>query len=183
MTRCLSFTAYRDWFYRYSFAKAGLRSLSSNLGDGTIIHCWAQCVMRLMEAHGVHRMNLVGISYGRFVGYSMAAQFQEKIERVVLCCAGVSLEEKDTDNDHVKEKRELIQAILQDRNLSDLPKITQNAGHAVDFERANEFAKHHSSLTQLLLHVQNLRKIFIREGSIFGPQENNFFFKSKFFKK
>jgi len=40
MTRCLSFTAYRDWFYRYSFAKAGLRSLSSNLGDGTIIHCW-----------------------------------------------------------------------------------------------------------------------------------------------
>jgi pimeloyl-ACP methyl ester carboxylesterase len=160
MARCLSFTAYRDWFYRYSFAKAGLRSLSSNLGDGTIIHCWvprsanhqnpvdlllhgfganamrqygkhlqmftsrfnvyvpdllffgesctsrpertgsfqAQCVMRLMEAHGVHRMNLVGISYGRFVGYSMAAQFQEKIERVVLCCAGVSLEEKDTNN-------------------------------------------------------------------------------------
>uniref|UniRef100_A0A2K1X3L1 AB hydrolase-1 domain-containing protein n=1 Tax=Populus trichocarpa TaxID=3694 RepID=A0A2K1X3L1_POPTR len=82
MARCLSFTAYRDWFYRYSFANAGLRSLSSNLGDGTIIHCWAQCVMRLMEAHGVHRMNLVGISYGRFVGYSMAAQFQEKIERV-----------------------------------------------------------------------------------------------------
>jgi hypothetical protein len=28
----------------------------------------------------------------------MAAQFQEKIERVVLCCAGVSLEEKDTNN-------------------------------------------------------------------------------------
>ncbi|KAJ6860261.1 hypothetical protein NC651_036580 [Populus alba x Populus x berolinensis] len=27
--------------------------------------------------------------------------------------------------DHVKEKRELIQAILQDRSLSDLPKITQ----------------------------------------------------------
>jgi pimeloyl-ACP methyl ester carboxylesterase len=44
-----------------------------------------------MEAHGVHRMNLVGISYGRFVGYSMAAQFQEKIERVVLCCAVLGL--------------------------------------------------------------------------------------------
>ncbi|KAL9380604.1 hypothetical protein Peur_026261 [Populus x canadensis] len=174
MARCLSFTAYRDWFYRYSLANAGLRSLSSNLGDGTIIHCWAQCVMRLMEAHGVHRMNLVGISYGRFVGYSMAARFQEKIERVVLCCAGVSLEEKDTNNglfvmctDYVKEKRELIQAILQDRNLSDLPKITQNAGHAVNLEKANEFAKHHSSLTQLLLHIQNLRKIFIHEGSTF----------------
>ncbi|KAJ6866357.1 hypothetical protein NC652_037804 [Populus alba x Populus x berolinensis] len=35
MAKCLSFTAYRDWFYRYSLAKAGLRSLSSNLGDGT----------------------------------------------------------------------------------------------------------------------------------------------------
>ena len=46
----------------------------------------------------MHKMNLVGISYGRFVGYSMAAQFQEKIERFVLCCAGVSLEEKDSNN-------------------------------------------------------------------------------------
>ncbi|RQO85580.1 hypothetical protein POPTR_001G313100v4 [Populus trichocarpa] len=189
----------------------------------------AQCVMRLMEAHGVHRMNLVGISYGGFVGYSMAAQFQEKIEKVVLCCAGVCLEEKDMDNglfavpnldeaasillpqtaeklrelmrfsfvkpaigipsffltdfidvmctDYVKEKRELIQAILHGRNLSVLPKITQptliiwgekdqifpvelghrlkrhvgessqlvivkNAGHAVNLEKAKEFAKH-----------------------------------------
>ena len=41
------------------------------------------------------RMSLVGISYGGFVGYSMAAQFPEAVERVVLCCAGVCLEEKD----------------------------------------------------------------------------------------
>ncbi|XP_011045672.1 PREDICTED: monoacylglycerol lipase abhd6-A [Populus euphratica] len=289
MSKCFSFTASRDWFYRYSFAKAGLRAQSANLGDGTIMHCWvpriiksskpsllllhgfganamwqyvqhlhiftsrfnvyvpdllffgesytsrhertesfqAQCVMRLMEAHGVHRMNLVGISYGGFVGYSMAAQFQEKIEKVVLCCAGVCLEEKDMDNglfavpnldeaasillpqtaeklrelmrfsfvkpamgipsffltdfidaNYVKEKRELIQAILHGRNLSVLPKITQqptliiwgekdqifpvelghrlkrhvgessqlviikNAGHAVNLEKAKEFAKH-----------------------------------------
>uniref|UniRef100_A0A2K1X3K9 AB hydrolase-1 domain-containing protein n=1 Tax=Populus trichocarpa TaxID=3694 RepID=A0A2K1X3K9_POPTR len=125
MARCLSFTAYRDWFYRYSFANAGLRSLSSNLGDGTIIHCWAQCVMRLMEAHGVHRMNLVGISYGRFVGYSMAAQFQEKIERVGVPSFFLTDLINVMCTDYVKEKRELIQAILQDRNLSDLPKITQ----------------------------------------------------------
>ncbi|KAL0384466.1 UNVERIFIED_CONTAM: hypothetical protein Sradi_2840900 [Sesamum radiatum] len=55
----------------------------------------AQCVMRLMEAHGVHKMSLVGISYGGFVGYSMAAQFPEAVEKVVLCCTGVCLEEKD----------------------------------------------------------------------------------------
>ncbi|KAG6742655.1 hypothetical protein POTOM_053577 [Populus tomentosa] len=143
MAKCLSFTAYRDWFYRYSLAKAGLRSLSSNLGDGTIVHCWvpriskpskpsrsgsfqAQCVMRLMEAHGVLRMNLVWISYGRFVGYSMAAQFLEKIERFVLGLAWKKrIRTMVMCTDHVKEKRELIQAILQDRNLSDLQKITQ----------------------------------------------------------
>ncbi|KAG5254261.1 hydrolase family protein [Salix suchowensis] len=291
MSKFFSFTASRDWFYRYSFAKAGLRAQSANLGDGTIMHCWvpkiiksskpnllllhgfganamwqygqhlhiftsrfnvyvpdllffgesytsrpertesfqAECVMRLMEAHGVHRMNLVGISYGGFVGYSMASQFQENIEKVVLCCAGVCLEEKDMENglfavpnldeaasillpqtaeklrelmrfsfvkpatgipsfflrdfidvmckDYVKEKRELIQAILHDRNLSVLPKITQpaliiwgekdqifplelghrlkrhvgessqlviikNAGHAVNLEKAKEFAKY-----------------------------------------
>ncbi|KAG5226674.1 hypothetical protein IMY05_017G0041900 [Salix suchowensis] len=68
MARCFSFTAYPERIHRYSFSKAGPLSLSSNLGDGKIIHCWAQCVMRLaMEG---------------FVGYSMAAQFQEKIERV-----------------------------------------------------------------------------------------------------
>lgn len=54
-------------------------------------------MMRLMEAHGVHRMSLAGISYGGFVGYSMAVQFPEVIEKVVLCCAGVCLEEKDME--------------------------------------------------------------------------------------
>ncbi|KAG8368672.1 hypothetical protein BUALT_Bualt15G0070100 [Buddleja alternifolia] len=55
----------------------------------------ARCVMRLMEARGVERMSVVGISYGGFVGYSMAAQFPAAVEKVVLCCTGVCLEEKD----------------------------------------------------------------------------------------
>jgi pimeloyl-ACP methyl ester carboxylesterase len=54
--------------------------------------------MRLMEAHGVQRMNIVGISYGGFVGYSLAAQFPENVEKLVLCCAGVCLEEKDMED-------------------------------------------------------------------------------------
>ena len=32
------------------------------------------------------------------MGYSMAAQFPEAVERVVLCCAGVCLEEKDMED-------------------------------------------------------------------------------------
>ncbi|TXG60188.1 hypothetical protein EZV62_014761 [Acer yangbiense] len=57
----------------------------------------ARCVMGLIEAHGVERLMVVGISYGGFVAYSMAAQFSEKVERVVLICAGVTMEEKDME--------------------------------------------------------------------------------------
>ncbi|PPD73124.1 hypothetical protein GOBAR_DD29953 [Gossypium barbadense] len=233
LSRYFSFTASRDWFYRYSFGNAGLRSIRTDLGEGTVMHCWvpkchnasrpnlllvhgfganamwqygehlrhftsrfnvyvpdliffgesyttrsertesfqAQSLMKLMEAHGVPRMSLVGISYGGFVGYSMAAQFPEKMEKLVLCCAGVCLEEKDLEEglfnvsdlnealsillpqtperlrdlikfsfvkpigvmctDHLKEKRELLVAILEDRKLSNIPKITQSMATAI----------------------------------------------------
>ncbi|GAV63575.1 Abhydrolase_6 domain-containing protein, partial [Cephalotus follicularis] len=55
----------------------------------------AQCLMRVMEANSVGRLSLVGLSYGGFVGYSMAAQFKDVVEKVVICCAGVCMEEKD----------------------------------------------------------------------------------------
>lgn len=240
MAKCFSFTASRDWCYRFAFNNAGLRSATTDLGDGTVMHCWvpkthretkptlvlvhgfganamwqwndllrffvsrfniyvpdlvffgdsfttrpertesfqARCVMKVMEAHRVRRFDLVGISYGGFVGYSMAAQFPEAVERVVLCCAGVCSEEKDLGKglfrvssledaasillpqtpeklrelvrlsfykpvntmpscflrdfievmctEYVEEKKELIRALIKDRKLSDLPKITQS---------------------------------------------------------
>lgn len=157
MSRCFSFTEYKNWCYRSTFVKWGLRSTVTDLEDGTLMHCWvpnirkeskpdlllihglganalwqwadvirhviayyniyvpdlvffgdsittrpertesfqAQCVMRVMEANSVRRLSLVGLSYGGFVGYSMAAQFQEVVQRVVLCSAGVCMEEKD----------------------------------------------------------------------------------------
>lgn len=160
MSKCFSFTASLDKFYRYIFSNASLRSVSVDLGDGTIMHTWipkkfnqvkpnlllvhgfganamwqygehlrhftarfnvfvpdllffggsytarperteafqARCLMRLMDTQGVRRMSLVGVSYGGFVGYSMAVQFPEALERLVLCCAGVCLEEKDLEN-------------------------------------------------------------------------------------
>lgn len=55
----------------------------------------AQCVKRVMEANSVDKMSLVGMSYGGFVAYSLAVQFKECVEKVVLCCSGVCLEEKD----------------------------------------------------------------------------------------
>lgn len=57
----------------------------------------ATCVMGALEAHGVQRLTVVGISYGGFVGYSLAVQFKEKVEKMVLICAGVCLEEKDME--------------------------------------------------------------------------------------
>ncbi|CAN6720657.1 unnamed protein product [Malus baccata var. baccata] len=55
----------------------------------------AECVMQAMEAHSVRRLSLVGLSYGGFVAYSLAARYKEAVERVVICCAAVCLEEKD----------------------------------------------------------------------------------------
>ncbi|KAH6823432.1 alpha/beta-Hydrolases superfamily protein [Perilla frutescens var. hirtella] len=52
-----------------------------------------------MEAAGVRRMSVMGLSYGGFMAYSMAAQFPEAVERVVIGCAGVCLEENDIDEE------------------------------------------------------------------------------------
>ncbi|WCJ31899.1 alpha/beta-Hydrolases superfamily protein [Euphorbia peplus] len=166
MAKCFSFTASRDSCYRYSFIRKGLKSCTTDLGDGTIMHCWvpkshsptkpslvlihgfganamwqfndfipplkskfniyvpdllffgdsyttrperseafqAQCVMALMDRFNVKTMDLMGLSYGGFVSYSMAAQFKERVGRVVLCCAGVCLEEKDLEEGLFKVK-------------------------------------------------------------------------------
>ncbi|XP_022136455.1 monoacylglycerol lipase ABHD6-like [Momordica charantia] len=239
MAACFSFSSTLDSCFRYSFSRAGLKSTTTDLGDGTIMHCWApkirkdtkpnllllhgfganamwqwnefisplirffnvyvpdliffgnsyttrpersesfqaRCMMRLMDSLEVQTTNVVGISYGGFVSYSMAAQFPERLEKVVLCCAGVCLEEKDMADgmfvvknvdeaasillpqtpaklkelirltfvkpartmptciiddfidvmctEYKEEKEELIKEILKDRNLSNLPKITQ----------------------------------------------------------
>ncbi|MED6108738.1 hypothetical protein PIB30_026824 [Stylosanthes scabra] len=160
LAKCFSFTASRDWLYRQSFSAAGLRAAVTDLGDGTVMHCWvpkiqdttkpslvlihgfganamwqygdhlrnfvgnfnvyvpdllffgesyssrpertesfqAVCLRKLMEVHGVQRMNMVGISYGGFVAYSFAAQFPDDVDKLALCCTGVCLEEIDMKN-------------------------------------------------------------------------------------
>ncbi|KAB2051837.1 hypothetical protein ES319_A12G079800v1 [Gossypium barbadense] len=186
----LSLTAMLNRCFRYSFSKAGLRSSTMDLGDGTVMHVWvpkvhikskptlilihgiganamwqwydfvsplmsgfnvyvpdllffgdsytarperseqfqAQCVMRVMEAHGVTVMNVVGISYGGFVGYSLAAQFKERVEKLVLCCAGVCLEDKDLEEGmlQVKSVDEAVSILLPQtpQKMRELMKIS-----------------------------------------------------------
>lgn len=55
----------------------------------------AAAIKAAMDAIGVPTFGLVGVSYGGFVGYRMAAMFPEAVRRVALVCAGVCLEEKD----------------------------------------------------------------------------------------
>ncbi|KAK4356251.1 hypothetical protein RND71_025222 [Anisodus tanguticus] len=73
-----------------------------------------QCVMRTMEAYGVKKMIVVGLSYGGFVGYSMAVQFPEAVEKLVLGCSGVCLGEKDMENGmfQVKSVDEAVSILL-----------------------------------------------------------------------
>ncbi|XP_056161192.1 uncharacterized protein LOC115676858 [Syzygium oleosum] len=160
MVKCFSLAAIWNRWFRFSFSRAGLKSTTTDLGDGTVMHCWvpktykpnkpnslllhglganamwqwnefispfiarfnvyvpdllffgdsytarperteqfqAQCVAGVLEAQAVRKTNVVGISYGGFVAYSLAAQFPEMVEKLVLCCAGVCMEEKDMED-------------------------------------------------------------------------------------
>ncbi|XP_047322082.1 uncharacterized protein Mb2734-like [Impatiens glandulifera] len=160
MAKCFSFMSFQDKLYRFSFGYSGLKSSVTDLGDGTVIHCWipkmtkprkpnlllihgiganamwqfnefigpltnrfnlyvpqllffgdsyttrpersevfqAQCIMRAMESYGVNKMMIVGLSYGGFVGYSMAAQFPSAVDRLVIAASGICLEEKDMED-------------------------------------------------------------------------------------
>lgn len=161
----ISLTAMKEWCLRSSFSHSGLRPNTTDLGDGTVMHCWvpknrveskpdlvlihgfganalwqwydvvprltrhfnvyvpdlvffggsyttrpersesfhAECVKRVVDANSdpdpgrKRKVSVVGISYGGFVAYRMAAQYKEEVERVVICCAGVCMEEKDLE--------------------------------------------------------------------------------------
>ncbi|PKI66214.1 hypothetical protein CRG98_013382, partial [Punica granatum] len=58
MARCFSFTATRDQCFRLSFSQSGLKSTSTDLGEGTVMHCWVprrrqQSKPNLLLLHGM----------------------------------------------------------------------------------------------------------------------------------
>ncbi|KAL5209566.1 hypothetical protein ABZP36_005189 [Zizania latifolia] len=55
----------------------------------------ARTIKSAMDAIGVRRFAVVGVSYGGFVGYRMAAMYPEAVDQAVMVCAGVCLEETD----------------------------------------------------------------------------------------
>lgn len=88
----------------------------------------AQCVMKAMEIFRVKKMSIVGISYGGFVGYSMVSQFPEAVEKLVIVCSGLCMEEKDMEEGlfRVKTVDEAAAKLLPQtpEDLSELMRIT-----------------------------------------------------------
>ncbi|KAK1308155.1 hypothetical protein QJS10_CPA09g00606 [Acorus calamus] len=163
MSKCFSFTSFRDRLYRLTFTNAGLRQATTVLhGGSTTVQWWvprspdpskqsllllhgfganatwqwsdhlrpllgrfnvyvpdllffggsstsstdrsesfqAECVAASMDRLGISRpASLVAISYGGFVGYRLAAAHPDAIDRIVLCCAGVSVDQADLGKD------------------------------------------------------------------------------------
>uniref|UniRef100_A0ACD5XLZ5 Uncharacterized protein n=1 Tax=Avena sativa TaxID=4498 RepID=A0ACD5XLZ5_AVESA len=175
-----------------------------------------------MDAIGVRRFSVVGVSYGGFVAYRMAAMYPEAVERTVMVCAGVCLEESDLSaglfpvsdvreaaellvprrpaevrrlvkltfvrpppvmpscflsdyikvlgSDHIQEKTELLQTLINHRKLSDLPKIRQptliiwgEKDQVFPLELAHRLQRHLGENSRLVVvknagHAVNLEK-------------------------
>uniref|UniRef100_A0A0E0LNI4 AB hydrolase-1 domain-containing protein n=1 Tax=Oryza punctata TaxID=4537 RepID=A0A0E0LNI4_ORYPU len=182
----------------------------------------ARSIKAAMDAIGVARFGLVGVSYGGFVGYRMAAMYPDAVERVVLVCAGVCLEEKDLaaglfpvagvgeaaellvprrpeevrrlvrltfvrppcimpscflwdyikvmGSDYIQEKTELLYALISERQLSNLPIISQptlivwgERDRVFPMELAHRLKRHLGEHSRLVVirnagHAVNLEK-------------------------
>uniref|UniRef100_A0A6V7QW67 AB hydrolase-1 domain-containing protein n=1 Tax=Ananas comosus var. bracteatus TaxID=296719 RepID=A0A6V7QW67_ANACO len=241
MGSCLSVTVARDRCYTRAFRAAGLRATDVTLGDGATVHIW---VPRLPDRSRPALVLLHGFgatatwqwapylgpssapgstsTYGGFVGYRVAALYPGAVERVVLICAGVCLEERDLAaglfvvsdvadaagillpqrpeklrqlvrltfcrpprvmptcfirdyiqvmcRDYVKEKTELLHALIHDRKLPDLPRITQptliiwgEQDRVFPLELAHRLKRHLDENCQMVViknagHAVNLEK-------------------------
>ncbi|XP_047084514.1 monoacylglycerol lipase ABHD6-like [Lolium rigidum] len=182
----------------------------------------ARTVKAAMDAMGVRRFAVVGVSYGGFVAYRMAALYPEAVERTVLVCAGVCLEQSDLSrglfpvsdvgeaaelliprrpaevrrlvrltfvrpppimpscflkdyinvlgSDHIEEKTDLLHTLINDRKLSDLPKIKQptliiwgEKDQVFPMELAHRLERHLGENSRLVVvknagHAVNLEK-------------------------
>ncbi|XP_074559015.1 uncharacterized protein LOC141814955 [Curcuma longa] len=101
---------------------------SSSLSPDRSESYQARCVAAAMVALGVRRFCLVGVSYGGFVAYRLAAMYPTAVERVVLCGAGVCLEERDLVSGLfvVSDVGEALQLLLPQRpeNLRRLVRLS-----------------------------------------------------------
>lgn len=51
----------------------------------------AECMVKLMDALGVHTFAINGMSYGGFVGYRIATMCPSRVEKLILTAAGIGI--------------------------------------------------------------------------------------------
>ncbi|XP_078157171.1 uncharacterized protein LOC144552983 isoform X3 [Carex rostrata] len=182
----------------------------------------ARSVVSVLDRLGVNRFGLVGVSYGGFVSYRIAELYPERVQRVMLVCAGVCLEDSDLAaglfvvsnvadaaellvprwpdklrelvrltfvkpprvmptcfirdyiqvmcTEYSQEKTELLQSLIKDRKISNLPKITPptlivwgEEDKVFPLELAHRLKRHLGENSQLVTikeagHAVNLEK-------------------------
>ncbi|XP_072979587.1 uncharacterized protein [Typha angustifolia] len=88
----------------------------------------ARSVIAAVESVGLKRFGLAGVSYGGFVAYRIAEMYPERVERVVLICAGVCLQESDLASGLfvVRDVEEAAEILLPRRpdKLKELVRLT-----------------------------------------------------------
>ncbi|KAI4325671.1 hypothetical protein MLD38_031050 [Melastoma candidum] len=68
----------------------------SSLPDRSVLF-QSRSLALLMDSLRVPKMNVIGLSYGGFVAYGLASEFPDRVDKLVLCAAGVCMEEKDLE--------------------------------------------------------------------------------------
>ncbi|EFJ24350.1 hypothetical protein SELMODRAFT_101768 [Selaginella moellendorffii] len=83
----------------------------------------AKSLMNVMEALGVHRFDVVGVSYGGFVAFRMAHLFPQAVERVVIASSGVCMTPLDVDSITKTAKVEAVSDFLLPTTPDELRKL------------------------------------------------------------
>ncbi|EFJ35618.1 hypothetical protein SELMODRAFT_79445 [Selaginella moellendorffii] len=83
----------------------------------------AKSLMNVMEALGVHRFDVVGVSYGGFVAFRMAHLFPQAVERVVIASSGVCMTPLDVDAITKTAKVEAVSDFLLPTTPDELRKL------------------------------------------------------------
>lgn len=83
-------------------------------GEDRSVGFQARCVVEGMRRLGVEQYAVVGISYGGFVAYRMAAMAADAVERLVILTAGICSAEKRWELVH-REGRDVSEILLPQR--------------------------------------------------------------------
>ncbi|KAJ8774233.1 hypothetical protein K2173_009664 [Erythroxylum novogranatense] len=108
-------------FFGKSYTKRGGRSDSFQ----------ADCVREGLRKMGLERYNVVGISYGGYVAYQMAANYGEEVNKLVIISSGLCYTEEQKD-EHLKKLGNNIYDLLLPQKPLDVRNMIKLAMYKTD---------------------------------------------------